>query len=114
MNASVPRRPRRAAWQGRFVLPVSLLALIGSFTLFAGGLDRNGTMVMADETPLKPQPPMPPPRDPEIAVREEYDAAVSAGTVAALTLFIQRHPRHALADLARREIERLESSKAPD
>ena len=52
---------------------------------------------------------MPEPRDPEIAVREQFDAAMREGTVAALDLFIRRYPDHALADLARREIERLES-----
>ena len=42
-------------------------------------------------------------RDPDAAVREEFDAAREAGTVAAWDLFLERHPRHALVEAARRE-----------
>jgi hypothetical protein len=75
-------------------------------------LDRSPAMATTIE-PKTPQPPMPEPRDPDIAVREEYQAAVAAGTIAALDLFIRRHPDHDLADLARRELERLESEQVP-
>ncbi len=44
-----------------------------------------------------------PPRDGDIAVQEELDAARHAGTVAAYDLFIARHPGHRLAAVARRE-----------
>jgi hypothetical protein len=50
---------------------------------------------------------LPPPRDPDIAVRQELDAARRAGTVAAYDLFIARHPDHSLAKIARREQELL-------
>jgi hypothetical protein len=84
-------------------------------------LDRseggNGMAAFADEVVttsdnlapeiLAPQPKLPEPRDPEIAVREQYDAALAAGTVAALELFIQRYPDHRLAVAAREEIRRL-------
>ena len=50
---------------------------------------------------------LPPPRDPEIAVREELEAARHAGTVAAYDLFIARHPEHRLAEVARRERDAL-------
>ena len=53
---------------------------------------------------------LPPPRDGDVAIREELDAARRAGTRAALDLFIARHPRHPLADIARRERERLAGS----
>ena len=43
----------------------------------------------------------PPPRDPAIAVREEFDMAVGSGTREALELFIARHPDSPLADKAR-------------
>lgn len=36
---------------------------------------------------------MPPPRPSHIAEREELDAALSEGTVAALELFLDRHPQ---------------------
>ena len=48
-----------------------------------------------------------PARDGNIAIREELEAARKAGTAAAYDLFIARHPDHPLAELARRERERL-------
>lgn len=48
-----------------------------------------------------------PARPGDIAIREEFDAARSAGTIAAYDLFIARHPDHALAEEARRERARL-------
>jgi hypothetical protein len=60
---------------------------------------------------MGPMPPrstdLPRPRDPNIAVREELEAARHAGTVAAYDLFIARHPEHRLAQVARRERTRL-------
>jgi hypothetical protein len=41
-------------------------------------------------------------RDPEIAVREEFDGAMRKGTVQAIELFILRHPKHALVVQARK------------
>jgi hypothetical protein len=60
--------------------------------------------------PTKPQPPMPEPRDPEIAVREQYDAAIREGTIAALDLFIQRYPGHPLAAAAQEAIKKLKAA----
>jgi hypothetical protein len=51
------------------------------------------------------------PRDPEIAVREEFRAAEEAGTVEAYELFVRRHPDHRLAETARKRIRELESGK---
>ena len=51
-----------------------------------------------------------PPRDPDIAVQEELDAARRAGTVAAYDLFLARHGDHRLAEAARRERARLAPS----
>jgi hypothetical protein len=45
----------------------------------------------------------PRPRDGNIAIRQELDAARQAGTVEAYDLFIARHPRHDLTEIARRE-----------
>jgi len=50
---------------------------------------------------------LPPPRDGDIAVREELDAARAAGTVAAYDAFLARHPDHRLARSARRERARI-------
>ena len=48
---------------------------------------------------------LPPPRDPELAVREEYE--LSRKSAEALALFIVRHADHPLAVQARRELEQL-------
>ena len=50
---------------------------------------------------------LPPPRDPDIAVQEELDAARRAGTVAAYDLFLARHGDHRFAEAARRERARI-------
>jgi len=47
------------------------------------------------------------PRDPDIAVQEELDAARRAGTLAAYDLFLARHGDHRLAEAARRERARI-------
>lgn len=49
----------------------------------------------------------PPPRDPQVAVQEEYQAAQQQGTAAAPELFIARHPDSPLAAKARAELRRL-------
>jgi hypothetical protein len=46
---------------------------------------------------------LPRPRDPDIAVQEELDAARRAGTIAAYDLFIARHSDSPLARTARKE-----------
>jgi hypothetical protein len=48
---------------------------------------------------------LPPPRDPDLAVREEYNLA--RGNRAGLELFLARHPDHPLAAEARKELDRL-------
>ena len=44
-----------------------------------------------------------PPRDGNVAIQEELDAARRTATVAAYDLFLARHPQHLLAETARRE-----------
>ena len=53
-------------------------------------------------------PPLPAPRDPEIAVREEYELALARRNAEALELFIQRHAEHPLAVKARSELQRMQ------
>ncbi len=54
---------------------------------------------------------LPRPRDGNVAVREELDAARRAGTVAAYDLFLARHGGHPLAAEARRA--RAQMARAP-
>lgn len=51
-----------------------------------------------------PERTVPPARNPEIAVEEEYNIARRRGTAEALELFIARHPEGALAERARAEL----------
>jgi len=44
-----------------------------------------------------------PARDGDVAIRQEFDAAARANTVAAWDLFIARHPGHALIKAAQAE-----------
>ncbi|WP_353643023.1 hypothetical protein [Mesorhizobium sp. WSM2239] len=45
-----------------------------------------------------------PPRDPDIAVQEEYEAAQASDTAAAYRLFIARHPDSPLAGEAKKRL----------
>ncbi len=45
------------------------------------------------------------PRDGNIAIREEFDAAMQSQGIEALELFIKRHPDHTLAERAREEVK---------
>jgi hypothetical protein len=57
-----------------------------------------------DMSPREPRSTnLPRPRDPNIAVQEELDAARRAGTLAVYDLFLARHGDHPLAETARRE-----------
>jgi hypothetical protein len=56
---------------------------------------------------------LPPPRDPELAVREEYELALAQGTLEALELFAVRHAGHELAAEALRKITRLRGNRQP-
>ena len=58
--------------------------------------------------------PLPGPRDPEIAVREEFDMALAAGTADALMLFIRRHADHPLAEKARQALNELVAPERPE
>jgi hypothetical protein len=53
---------------------------------------------------------VPPARSGDIAIAEELAAARAAGSLTAYRLFIARHPRHALAGEARRELRKLEQN----
>jgi hypothetical protein len=52
-------------------------------------------------------PKVPPARDGNIAIQQEFDQARKADRVEAFELFLARHPDHPLAAAARREIDRL-------
>lgn len=55
------------------------------------------------EPPPRRSSDQPPPRDGNVAIQEELDAARRERTAAAYDRFIARHPDHPLADVAQRE-----------
>jgi hypothetical protein len=65
-----------------------------------------------DRTAQNHSDPLPSPRDPDKAVREEFDAARAQASVRAWELFIARHGDHALATEARKELEKLKQKPA--
>lgn len=54
--------------------------------------------------------PLPLPRDPDVAVREEFDAARASATIEAWELFLARHGDHRLAAEARKELDKIKKS----
>jgi hypothetical protein len=76
----------------------------------------NERMSMPSDSPKLAQSgrsePLPLPRDPDIAVKEEFDAARAHATVEAWELFLARHGNHRLAAEARKELERLRQNRA--
>jgi hypothetical protein len=78
---------------------LAALALAG--LALAGARPAEGADVTRRPPPRSTVLPLP--RDGDIAVREELDAARRAGTLAAYDLFLARHPDHKLAPAARRE-----------
>jgi hypothetical protein len=55
----------------------------------------------------------PRPRDGNVAIRQELDAARRAGTLAAYDLFLERHSGHPLAETARRERAAIAAAAKP-
>ena len=55
--------------------------------------------------------PLPLPRDPNVAVREEFELARARGTAEAWQLFISRHGDHQLAAEARKQLEQLKNKR---
>ena len=60
------------------------------------------------EPPPRRSSDQPPPRDGNVAIQEELDAARRERTVAAYDRFIARHPDHPLAQIARSERAQLQ------
>lgn len=54
--------------------------------------------------------PLPLPRNPDVAVQEEFDAARAGGTVKGWELFLARHGDHHLAADAAKELKQLKQS----
>src|SRR5437764_827105 len=81
---------------GRFgiilaILPVMLLP-VADRSSTGGILLMSKPADASEKVPASPERTMPPARNPEIAVKEEYNMARSRGTAEAFELFIARHP----------------------
>jgi hypothetical protein len=88
------------------ILPTVLLQVPEHPSL--GGILAMSKLASAGEKPAaSPERTMPPARNPEVAVEEEYNIARRRGTAEALELFIARHPEGALAERARAELRQM-------
>jgi len=83
----------------RLQAAIAILALAITGAAGAKGSDLDPSPRRSTELPR--------PRDPDIAVQEELDAARRAGNVAAYDLFLARHGDHRLAAVARGERAKL-------
>ncbi len=79
------------------VITLSLLLLA-----LAAHPDTNGGPAMSDSPARGDE--IRPARDGDIAIRQEFDAAVAANSVESYEFFIARHPDHPLAVLAREHL----------
>jgi hypothetical protein len=78
---------------------IAAVALAG--LVLAGAAAPQGAEMTSRRPPRSTG--LPPPRDGDIAIGEELEAARRAGALAAYDLFLARHPGHKLARTARRE-----------
>lgn len=91
------------------------IIMLGLLTISACSLPSDQAMLKSKgnvvnnhaRDPLTAQSTLPPPRDPQLAVQEEFDGAKQKGTIAAWQLFLARHPDNIMAAPARRELNRL-------
>jgi len=77
----------------------ALVIIVLGLALIGAACPKENEVPQRDRTSTD----LPPPRDPDIAVQEELDAARRAGTVEAYDFFLARHGDHRLARTARRE-----------
>lgn len=90
-----------------FYASLALLAALPATAEVLGS--PQGVFPMNDPTKIAQarSEPLPLPRDPDVAVQEEFDAARAAGTAKGWELFIARHGDHRLAAEAVKELGKL-------
>jgi hypothetical protein len=76
------------------------LGLLAGLALAGNG--GAGATAVKEQRPIRSTD-QPRPRDGNVAIQEELDAARRAGTPEAYDLFLRRHPGHPLTKVARRE-----------
>jgi hypothetical protein len=89
----------------------------GTMVVSASGPQERATQTGAGAMTIKkiaseaPLPTMPLPRNPQVAVQEEFEAAKAQGTREAYDLFIARHPESRFTPEAKRLRERSPSKR---
>ncbi len=76
-------------------------------TVFLAANIATATMAMEGKK-LKPDQNMAPPPDYEQVIKAEFDSLSARGTKEAMELFIERHPGHPMAEVARKRLEAFE------
>lgn len=90
------------------ILAIPAIAIIAVSGFFVTKIGQT-TVQNNDESNIVQTAANAPARDGNIAIRQEYDAAVLANTVAAFELFIARHPDHPLTELAVAKLAELQA-----
>jgi len=111
----MPRVPRISAAPRAFTVSLGLTIPLLTVAIFLPDSDRlqKGHLSMAKAIASDAKPDkaaantMPPARDPQLAVEEEYQMARRQNTVQSLELFIARHPDSPLAARARADLRSL-------
>ncbi|MFO1185000.1 MAG: hypothetical protein U1E56_09460 [Bauldia sp.] len=95
---------------GRLLVSAGLAVGAGSLGVPVAVAGEN---MGGDGMDPRTSPTLPLKRDPEIAIREEFDLAVAAGTGEALAVFVARHAGHPLAVEAQRRIDAARGRPSP-
>lgn len=93
----------------------SLIAAVSGTAAGALWEPGQGIISMPDSAKMaqaQRSEPLPLPRNPDVAVQEEFDAARAGGTIKAWELFLARHSDHRLAADAAKELKQLKQSPA--
>ena len=100
-------------WIGSLIsiIGIGFLILTSGCAGTAGHQEETKMVVTTAAKQPEPSRTVPPARDPQIAVEEEYAAAQAKATVEAWDLFLARHGDNRLAVAAREERARLEARK---
>jgi hypothetical protein len=115
MGSTMRRVSRSDAAPRAFTVSLGLTIPLLAVAIFLADSDRlqKGHLSMAKAIASDAKPDtaaantMPPARDPQLAVEEEYQMARRKNTVQALELFIARHPDNPLAAKARADLRSL-------
>lgn len=90
-----------------FVIGVSCILTFTGRECLVGYISAEKGVIMSENVTTTGNAPA---RDGNIAIQEEFDMAIEKNSVAALELFILRHPDHLLAIVAQKHLDQVKNS----